>query len=214
MVIPRETGDRVILNGLDYLLVGVLAMSTLAGFKKGILRSLGGIAGVLLAIIAAGLSYKQLAFWLQAQWGWQSLLAKWIVLQLPSWTIPAMSSGGVGMTNPVYDLSYLLLLAISFIIILACVGGLGQLFIEGLHRVLENTPLSGINHLLGMITGFLKSLLILVLLTGLIYPAARVGASLGWDTAVVVYNQIDTSRIAAGMLYFFKELPDWLGPDA
>jgi hypothetical protein len=214
MIIPRETGDRVILNGLDYLLTGVLAISTLAGFRMGMVRALGGIAGVLLAIVAADLSYQRLAFWLQAQWGWQSLLAKWIGEQLPSWAIPAMSLSSMGMTNPVYDLSYLLLLAISFIIILIGVGGLGQLLIEGLHRLLENTPLSGINHLLGMAAGFVKSLLILTLLTGLIYPAARLGASMGWEPAIAVYNQIDTSKMAAGMLVFFKELSAWLGLNA
>ncbi|MEQ8173864.1 MAG: CvpA family protein [Syntrophomonadaceae bacterium] len=214
MVIPRETGDRVILNGLDYLLAGVLAISTLAGFKKGMLRALGGIAGVLLAVAAANMGYKQLAFWLQAQWSWQSALAQWIVQRMPSGAIPAVSSGGVVMANQVYDLSYLLLLAISFTIILIGVCFLGQVLIEGLHHVLDNTPLSGINHLLGMAAGFLKSLLIIALLTGLIYPAAQVGASMGWDQAAWVYNQIDTSRIAAGMLILFKQLSAWLGFNA
>lgn len=214
MVIPREMSDRVLLNGLDYLLAGFLAISTLAGLRKGMVRALGGMAGVLLAIIAAGLCYKQLAFWLQAQWGWQSTLAKWIVQQLPSWSIPAMGSVGKGMTNPIYDLSYILLLAISFIMIMTCVGGLGQLLTEGLHRLVENTPLAGINHLLGLAAGFVKSLLILALLTGLIYPAAQLGAAMGWDTAIVVYNQLDKSRIAAGMLVLFKELSAWLGLNA
>lgn len=214
MVIPRETGDRVILNGLDYLLTGVLAINTLAGFRKGMVRALGGIAGVLLAIVVAGFSYKKLAFWLQAQWGWQTVLAKWLVERLPDWAIPAMSSGSVGMTNPVYSLSYLLLLVVSFIIVLVCVGGLGQVLIEALHRCLENTPLSGINHLLGMAAGFLKTLLILTLLTGLIYPAAQLGASMGWDSALVVYQQIDDSKITAEMLFLFKQLPAWLGLNA
>lgn len=214
MVIPRETGDRVILNGLDYLLTGVLAINTLAGFRKGMVRALGGIAGVLLAIVVAGFSYKKLAFWLQAQWGWQTVLAKWLVERLPDWAIPAMSSGSVGMTNPVYSLSYLLLLVVSFIIVLVCVGGLGQMLVEALHRCLENTPLSGINHLLGMAAGFLKTLLILTLLTGLIYPAAQLGASMGWDAALVVYQQIDDSKITAEMLVLFKQLPAWLGLNA
>lgn len=202
------------LNGLDYLLAGVLAINTLAGLKKGMLRAMGGIAGILLAVLAAHRCYKQLAFWLQARWAWQSALAEWIAQRMPSCTIPAMSPDSVVMANPVYDLSYLLLLAISFIIILVVVGFLGQLFIEGLHRILEKTPLSGANHLLGMAAGFLKSLLILTVLAGLIYPAARLGAFMGWDTAVLAYNQLDTSRIAAGMLALYEQLSAWLGLNA
>lgn len=202
------------LNGLDYLLAGVLAISALTGLKKGMLRALGGIAGILLAVLAAYGCYEQLAFWLQAKWAWQSALAEWIAQRMPSCTIPAISPGSVVMADPVYDLSYLLLLAISFIIILVVVGFLVQLLLEGLQRILEKTPLSGVNHLLGMAAGFLKSIMILTILAGLIYPAARLGASMGWDTAVLAYNQIDTSRIAAGMLVFYEQLSAWLGINA
>lgn len=205
----------MILSGLDYLLAGVLAINTLAGFRKGMLRALGGIAGVLLAIVVAGLTYKELAFWLQAQWGWQGVFARWIVQRLPVWAAPVISSnGGQGMTDPVYNLSYLLLLIASFLIILVCVGGLGQVVIEALHRCLEHTPLSGLNHLLGMAVGFLKTLLILTLLVGLIYPAAQLGAAIGWDMAGLIFNQLNNSKIAAGLLLMFNQLPAWLGLNA
>lgn len=57
------------LSGLDWILIGVLALSTMHGLRRGFVGIALGYAGYLTALVIAGRYSRSVAVWLQARFG-------------------------------------------------------------------------------------------------------------------------------------------------
>ncbi|HWP98719.1 MAG TPA: CvpA family protein [Syntrophomonadaceae bacterium] len=213
MVNQGNIGDRMVGNGLDLLLLALLVLSMINGLRLGIIRLLGGIVTLVLALLVAACNYKSAAFWLEKEWGIQDYLAAWISARIPQMTssITAIRMPTFGLADPGMYLAYQALLAITFLGILILATGLGNSLVLIIHRVFAGTSLGGVNRLLGLAVGMAKSLLIMTLTIGIIYPFATTGAQMGLGTAGFLNGIINESHIAKDLLSVFALFQTGLG---
>lgn len=207
-----KQGDGMAGNGVDVLCLAILALSMISSWRQGLIRVLGGVASLIVAFVMAALYYKSAAFWLEKQWGIQELLASAIRSHLPA--VPVSMSHPVsytGMADPVIYLAYLALLAISFLVILALITGLGNGVVLIVHRIFSGIGLGGADRLLGMAAGLLKALLIITLTIGIISPFARTGAEMGLSSAAGLSGLIDHSLTAHYLMPVYEKLQSWMG---
>lgn len=197
-------------NGLDYLISGILAIGVISGFRQGAVRASGGLVSSILAIVVAAGCYRELAFWVEKDWGLQSILAGWLNQKINTTALPALGlidPVGDGLADPAQYLAYIILLALCFLLLFASVAGIGQMITAALNEVLKKSALSGVNRLLGMAVQAVKLAVIISILIGAAYPAVRTGAQMGFKNAGSACEQIEGSVLAQEFLSLYRELP-------
>ena len=154
------------LSILDYAIIAILLLSALAGFRRGLFNVIGGLMGTLIGLLAAILYHRELALYLEEQFGFSTWLAGVFQEKLP---LPALNPGLIkaldfpaGLADPALYLATSLVIAISFLLILLLGSRLVQLLCELLEGILAHGILSGVNRGLGMGLLVLKNLLICV----------------------------------------------------
>ncbi len=200
-------------NGLDLLLSGILVMSIIVGWGQGLVRCLGGTISLILGLIIAAASYKELVFWIEKDWSLQSSLAGWLEKKISASAIPSFGSMGsseVGLADPAQYLAYLLLLAICFLVLFFVVISIGQIITTALNEVIKGSWFSGVNRLLGIAAQMLTYTVILSLLIGITYPAIVTGAKLGLDTAAWANELVQGSILAKKLFIIYTALPEAL----
>jgi len=176
------------LNWLDWLIITVVALSTLQGLRYGLVASVAKLAGILVGLGVAFTYYRPFAEYLSTQWnmGEKILpLVEGLLKYLPSINTapPALSPGKLTSTgmltanqlNPFGD--YLtrmfatgVLEALSFLVLLLATVWVVNLAGRILTSIANITLMGPLNHLGGLVFGAAKGLLVVMIVLTLISP--------------------------------------------
>jgi uncharacterized membrane protein required for colicin V production len=203
------------LNVLDYAIIAILLLSALAGLKRGLFNVIGGLMGTLIGLLAAILYHRDLALYLEQQFGLSTWLAGVFEEKLP---LPALNPGlvkaldiPVGLADPALYLATSLVIAISFLLILVLGSKLVQLLCELLEGILAHGILSGVNRGLGMGLLVLKNLLIMAVLAGVLVTPLELGARMGLPGALITTQYMHDSFLLEQLLSIFDYIKALLG---
>jgi uncharacterized membrane protein required for colicin V production len=203
------------LNVLDYAIIAILLLSALAGLKRGLFNVIGGLMGTLIGLLAAILYHRDLALYLEQQFGLSTWLAGVFEEKLP---LPALNPGlvkaldiPVGLADPALYLATSLVIAISFLLILVLGSKLVQLLCELLEGILAHGILSGVNRGLGMGLLVLKNLLIMAVLVGVLVTPLELGARMGLPGALITTQYMHDSFLLEQLLSIFDYIKALLG---
>jgi uncharacterized membrane protein required for colicin V production len=198
------------LNVLDYLIIAVLLLSALAGLRKGLFNVVGGLAGVLIGLLAAIVFHRELAQYLEKAFGVNTLLVDFLRDKLP---LPALNPGLIEVwghapqwADPASYLATALLTGLSFLLILLLGSKLVQAICQLMDGLFAHGILAGVNRSLGMGLLLLKNLVILAILAGILLPPLEVAAQMGMSGALLVTQYMHKSLLLEPLLRLFAYL--------
>ncbi|MGS0765934.1 CvpA family protein [Syntrophomonas curvata] len=198
------------LNVLDYLIIAVLLLSALAGLRKGLFNVVGGLAGVLIGLLAAIAFHRELTQYLEKTLGVNTLLVGFLREKLP---LPVLDPGLIKVlgyapqwADPASYLATTLFTALSFLLILLLGSKLVQAICQLLDSLFAHGILSGVNRSLGMGLLLLKNLVILAVLAGILLSPLELAAQMGMSGAFFVTQYMHNSLLLEPLLKLFTHL--------
>jgi len=197
------------LNAVDYIILVILLLSLVAGYRQGMVGAVSGVLGFIVGLVLAALFYHSLAAWLDQYFNISTTLADWLRVKLPLAAMaPENSLLNLDRLDTVYNdaASFLagnLLLILSFLLILGVGSKAMQLFSHGISTVLDGTIFSGVNRGLGAAVVMVKNLLIMAVVLGLSLPSLDLGAKMGLSMASVLNGYVSHSFLADWLLQWF-----------
>lgn len=204
-------------NLVDFIILALLALSGLAGLRLGFVKAFGGLFGTITAFVIALLFSDDLVLLLEANFGTRTALANTLAGHLPVTALPLPLPLSkvieTELTTPTpadFLAQFILILACFCLITFAGARLLGALF--GAFNALVSWGILGwLNSGLGLVLVVVKNLLIITVLLGLIQPAIKLAASLGYAGAQALQEALNGSYLAPQLLYIFILLKDMLG---
>ena len=202
------------MNSLDLLLLGLLGVSALIGYNRGLLSVLGGLGSSLVALAAAIIYRDDLAIYLEKEFGLQTMLVQVMVEKMPQPVLgkflPALHTLPF-IKNELTGLAYMILSIVAFLLLYLIVSK-GLLLITGfLENSLRRGAWGGANRLAGMVITAAKDLLIMAVLLGIIYPFIHRGAALGFKGLMKAGAVIDQSWLVPYLNIIFISLEKLIG---
>ena len=203
------------LTYLDYFIIIVVFLSIWSGYRLGFFQALGGIASILLGLLLALIFSDDAVDYLEQQYGFVTLIADKINQLLPEQltsvdsVLSLLTGNSISFDQLPYNTAEFFLLIICFILILVLVKIIGSIFFTSLDHLVEDSPLGGLNSVLGSLLVLVKNLLILLLIFGLLTPVLEITGAMGWQGSISLLNYINASFLS-GYLYagfdFLKNL--------
>lgn len=161
------------LNWLDYVFLGVIVLSALNGFGRGLVRSVTGVAGLGLGILVALRYYRSLGDWLDVSLGWGPPLAGFLERRFGSPGAAPLEASGAFFNLPPgepatsLELAGGLLDVLAFLVLVAGVAVAVRLAVR-VFLTLGGPVLTPLDRVAGLAFGTVRGVLIvLVLLVGL-----------------------------------------------
>jgi len=197
------------LNLLDYIIIALILLSALIGLRRGFVDIIGGIASVVLGVLAAVVYHDDLARYLEKKYALTDVIAGVICNHVP---LTAISLNPeylkTGNTEAVFtDLAHyfasLLSLAGCFFFLLLLVCVFTRVISYWLGKIFNWGALKGINRVLGMVLEAAKNLVIMVVFAGVLYPAVKTAAQIELQGAGTVLRYFNESMFFAGFLNLF-----------
>ncbi len=202
------------MNSLDLVLLVLLGISALIGYKRGLLSVLGGLGSSLAALAAAIIYRDDLAIYLEKEYGLQTMLVQVMAEKMPQ---PVFGKFVLSLhalpfiKNELTSLAYMILSIIAFLLLYLLVSK-GLLLLMGLlENSLHRGALGGANHLAGMIITAAKDLLIMAVLLGIFYPFIEKGAAMGVKGLMKAGAVIDHSLLVPYLNLIFINLEKLMG---
>ncbi|TDA70696.1 MAG: hypothetical protein D9V47_00395 [Clostridia bacterium] len=155
------------MNYLDIALLIMLLLAAWQGYRRGVLRTLAGMASYLVGLVAAWRYSPALATWLDRQFALRAVLARWWQESLPAPETPVLpgvhlpalaSAGGAGPTG---EAAAFVVTALAFVILLVVVVVVVRWLAGLLTGLLGHTPLGAVNRLAGLVVGAAVAVLVL-----------------------------------------------------
>ncbi len=202
------------MNAFDYFVIAILILSAVSGFNKGFINAVGNIISLAAGILLAVVYYDSFASYLQEYYGLITALSEVIRSKIPLTVINMESTiliNGMDFDDAAHYLAYLLILAVSFIVIFLLSSKIVQMLWSGLDNLFSWGWLSSINRLLGMVLAVAKNLIVLTIILGLLYPALVLASGMGFYIILSVVDAMDKSITAAYMLQTYAMLKDLAG---
>lgn len=198
------------LNSLDYIIIAVLLLSALAGLKKGLFKVISGLMGVLIGLWAAFSFYRELAEYLEHDFGAGAILAGILQdkLPLPAFDPRLLEAVGYapGLADPASSLASTLLTALSFLLILLLGSKLVQIMCQLLDGLFAQGILAGVNQSLGMSLLVVRNLIIMAILAGILLPPLELAARMGMPGALLAAQYMDESLLLEPLSKLFVYL--------
>ncbi|NLW90059.1 MAG: CvpA family protein [Syntrophomonadaceae bacterium] len=198
------------LNPVDYIIIAVLLLSLVAGYRQGMVGAVSGVLGFIVGLALAAIFYHALAEWADQYWGISAILADWIRIKFPLAALaPDNSLLNLDQLDTIYNdaASYLagnLLLILSFLLILFIGSKAVQFFSRGINSLLDGTIFSGVNRGLGAAVVMVKNLLIMAVVLGLIMPSLDLGSQMGLSSASAMNGYVSGSLLVEWLLQWFE----------
>lgn len=200
------------MNYFDIALLLVLVLAAWQGYRRGVLRTLAGMASYLVGLVAAWRYSPALATWLDQRFGlsatlalrWQENLPSPETPLIPGIHLPAMAERGAG---PAGEAASVVVTALAFFILLVVVIVAVRWLAGLLTGLLRHTPLGAVNRLAGLVVGTAVAVLVLgtcVSLLTIILPADSTGVAGSLAASVVAPYLMQGYALLAG------ELAAWL----
>lgn len=202
------------LNSFDYLMIALLILSGVHGFNKGFLHAVGKLISLAAGVLLAVVYYEQFASYLQEYYGLADSVAEMLRNKIPITAMNMEHSALINGINPgdaASGLAYLIIVAISFLVIFFISSKIIQMLWSGLDSMFGWGWLSPLNRLLGMLLVVSRNLIILSIILGLIYPALVLASGMGFYMMLSVTEALDKSIIAPYMLQGYAWLKELAG---
>lgn len=204
------------LNAVDYVILAILLLSLVAGYRQGMVGAVSGVLGFIAGLVLAVLFYHSLAAWLDGYFNISALLADWLRGKLPLAAMaPQISLFNLESLDTAYKdaagfLAGNLLLALAFLLIWGAGSEAMQLFSYGLSKLLDGTIFSGVNRGLGAAVVMVKNLLIMAVVLGLILPSLDLACQMGMPRASTVSGYLQHSFLADWLLQWFDLIKGYI----
>ncbi len=205
-------------NLLDYIIIAILFLSAITGFRQGFIEALGGMLSTVLALLAAILCYDQLALYLEQNFGLSTILANFIKQKLPILTLSMDQNMLVQgllaiplLTDPAHYLARLLLAAAGFLLVFVLASFVLKLIFAALNSFLSWGLLGGLNRIAGMTLVLIKNLLIMAILFGVSYQPIDLAARMGWSWAGTAMGYMSNSILIASFMDVFMLIKELVG---
>lgn len=192
------------MNWLDWVLILIIAFSAIRGLSTGFFAGVARLLGLILGIAAAFTCYRQLAAYLDAQWGWGDSIAGFLVNHFSNSLIPDLagkiSMDGLQQTIPgsldniAHQLALSVLEFISFVLILLAVALVVKIIMQFFSGAVAHTFLSPLDHMGGLLLGLARGLVIVLVVALLLEPMLSTGVMAGYEQSGTI------SRAVAGSL--------------
>lgn len=198
-------------NTVDYLIIALIVLSGISGFKQGFIKAVGSLVGMLAGLLLAYVYYGQCALYLEEYYGVSSALANVIRGRVPITVVSIDTSlAGIEFADTAQYLAYLIIMAVSFIAIYLLSSRVLLILWNGLDHLFSWGILAAANKALGMILIILKTIVVLVIITGLIYPALEMASRMGIYFSLIAFQGLEQSVLTAYLLSCFALLKDIL----
>jgi len=177
-------------NELDYIIIAILMLSGLIGYKRGFIASVGGIISTLAGVGIAFLYRDDAAVYLQEHYGVVSSLAAVLEKRMPisAWgsnqpiplsSLPGLNEGLAYIHRQFTELAYLLVVALCFLLIYMISSYLIKLFGVILEKLFLWGILGGMNQVAGAGIIVTKNIIIMAALLGVLNSPLGLGAKIG-----------------------------------
>lgn len=191
----------MLFNALDWIVMGLLVLAAVIGFKKGFIKSAGAVVSVIAGLLAALTFWEPTALYLEKNYmiitGVNETIQK--VLPMPTFDnlegmVPSLfESARYAYQGATYHVATLIVSAITFVLILLVVAGILKL-IWSVLSILFNWGIMGtINRLGGTAFELAKGVLILSIVVGIAVPIIKGTARTGLPSAVNAQTYLSTS---------------------
>jgi len=105
-------------NTVDYVIIALIVISGISGFKQGFIKAAGSLVGMLAGLLLAYVYYGQCALYLEEYYGVSSALANVIRGKVPIAVASVDTSlAGIEFSDTAQYLAYLIIMAASFLAI-------------------------------------------------------------------------------------------------
>jgi len=159
------------MNWLDWLIIVVLSLSTLQGLRHGLLIGVAKIAGLLAGLVVAYSYYRPLTDFLSARWHLEEIMLPLIRPFLNFWQPAADVVSPLTVPGKLVSSDYItrlvacsILEALTFLVLLLATVWLVNVAGHILTRVADFSFLGPLNHLGGLFFGFLKGVLVVMVI--------------------------------------------------
>ncbi|OPX92045.1 MAG: Colicin V production protein [Pelotomaculum sp. PtaB.Bin013] len=165
------------MNWLDWLIIAVLAWSTFQGLRRGLLVSVAKMAGLLTGLVVAYSYYRPSTDYLSVRWHLEELMLPLTGPLLKFWqpaadVISPLALSGKQMSGDYVAglIAYSILEALTFLALLTVTVWLVNAGGRILTSFADFSLLGPLNHLGGLLFGFLKGLLLVMIILALLSP--------------------------------------------
>ena len=154
---------------LDLVVVGVVVLGTLNGLRRGFIRSLLGLLGLIAALTLGWTYSSEMVGLFEATWGWRTRLAEYLATNVPY----SHSVGGVLTSSVSYgEMAEILLSVMAFALIFLIVR-IAAIFVANILHMALGWGFTGfINRMLGGLFGFFTWVLGLSIILGVLVTAS------------------------------------------
>ncbi|MDD3363452.1 MAG: CvpA family protein [Syntrophomonas sp.] len=204
-------------NSLDYIIIAILLISGLIGYKRGFVASVGGIISTLVGVGIAFLYRDDAAAYLQEHFGVVSSLAAALEKRMPisAWSsnqpiplssLPGLNEGLAYIHRQFTELAYLLVVALCFLLLYMISSYLIKFFCMILEKMFLWGILGGMNQLAGAGTIITQNIIIIAVLLGVFNSPLGLGAKIGINGISQATGYIQGSALVPYLLKVFAFL--------
>jgi hypothetical protein len=202
-------------NALDYLIIIIIAVSILIGYRKGLIRSLGGVVSTLVGLGTAYLLRNPAANYLQEHYGVVSDLTATLEKRLLNSTgvseshnmiasLPMVSEGIAAIHRQITEFAYLLVAALCFLAIYMLSSQILKLIWIVLEKTFHHGILEKVNHWGGVLIVLTQDVVIMAVLAGILASPLELGAKIGIRSAFLAANYMEGSVLFPYLLKIFN----------
>ncbi len=196
-------------NTVDYMIMALIIISAISGFKQGFIKAIGSLVSMLAGLLLAYVYYGQCALYLEEYYGVSSALANVIRGKVAITVVSIDTSlAGIEFADTAQYLAYLIIMAASFIAIYLLSSRVLLILWSGLDHLFSWGILAAANKVLGMILIIFKTTVVLVITIGLVYPALEMASRMGIYFSLIAFQGLEQSVLSVYLLSCFGLLKD------
>lgn len=190
-------------NTLDWVIISLLVLAAVLGFKKGFIKSAGAVVSVIAGLLAALTFWEPAVLYLEKNYMIISGLNETIqkVLPIPTFDnlegmVPSLfESARYAYQGATYHVARLIVSALAFVLILLVAAGILKLVWSILSILFDWGIMGTINRLGGTAFELAKGVLILSIIVGIAVPIIKSTARTGLPSAVNAQTYLATSTL-------------------
>lgn len=157
------------MSWLDWVIVLVVVFGTIRGLRRGFVRSLLGLVGLVAAVVLGWSWAPQLVQVMDNSWAWRSRLAE----HLAASPVAPEAVGGVLSPAASYsDMAQMLLTVLAFVVIFIVIRSAAALLASALHLAVGWGLTGAMNSLMGGLFGFFTWSIAMVVVLGVLLTAS------------------------------------------
>jgi Colicin V production protein. len=201
-------------NGLDYLVMICIAASILIGYRKGLIRSLGGVLSTVAGLSIAFMFRGPAASYLQDHYNLVNDIASIVEKRLLNTAgiseqpvtvtaLPFVNQGIAAIHRQIVDFSYMFIAALCFLVLYFITSQLLKLGCRLFERTIGHGILGRLNCGGGVFIVLAQNIIIMAVLAGVLLSPLELGANIGIKSAGLAAGYLDGSVLFPWLLKIF-----------